>query len=214
MAEVKIYGLPMSTYVRTARMVCEEKGIDYDLEPVDLAAEDYRAIHPFAKMPGFRHGDVELYETTAIGVYLDETFKGPKLQPKDAADKARMFQWISATCDYGYQSIVRELVIPRVLLPMRGETPDEDAIKAALPRVENFLKTADATLAKSDYLVGDALTLADLMLVPCAFYLSMLPEGKALLPKYKNVGAWLERMMARPSFGATMPPAPNQEAAE
>ena len=214
MADVKIYGAPHSTYVRTARMVCEEKGIDYDLEVVDISTDDYKAIHPFSKMPGFRHGDVELYETTAIGVYLDETFDGPKLQPQDAAGKARMFQWISSTCDYGYQALIRELVIPRFVLPMRGETPDEEAIKAALPRVENFLKVADATLAKSDYLAGDALSLADLMLVPCAFYLSMLPEGKDLLPKYKNFGAWLERMMARPSFAATMPPAPEQEAAE
>jgi len=215
MAEVKIYGAPQSTYLRTARMVCEEKGIDYDLEVVDISADAYRAIHPFGKMPGFRHGKVELYETTAIAVYLDETFKGPKLQPKSVVDKARMFQWISSTCDYGYQALIRELVIPRVVLPMRGLTPDEDAIKAALPRVETFLKTAEATLSKSDYLVGDTLTLADLMLVPCVFYLSMMPEGKPMMPKYKGVSAWLERMMARPSFAATMPPPPpKQQAAE
>jgi glutathione S-transferase len=214
MADVKIYGAPHSTYVRTARMVCEEKGIDYDLETVDISGEDYKAIHPFSKMPGFKHGDVQLYETTAIGVYLDESFDGPSLQPADPAAKARMFQWISSTCDYGYQALIREVVIPRVLLPMRGETPDEDAIKAALPRVKNFLQVADAALEDSDYLAGDALSLADLMLVPCVFYLSMLPEGKSLLPKYGHVGAWLERMMARPSFAATMPPAPEQEAAE
>lgn len=213
-ANVKIYGAPQSTYVRTARMICEEKGIDYDLEVVDIAADDYRAIHPFGKMPGFRHGDVQLYETPAIGFYLDTTFDGPALQPSDTLGMARMIQWISATCDYGYQALIRELVIPRFVLPMRGETPDEEAIKAALPRVETFLKVADATLAKSNYLAGDALSLADLLLVPCAFYLSMLPEGKELLPKYRHVGAWLERMMARPSFAATMPPAPNQEAAE
>lgn len=214
MADVTIYGAPQSTYVRTARMACEEKGVDYDLEVVDIAADDYRAIHPFAKMPGFRHGDVQLYETPAIGFYIDTTFDGPALQPSDTLGMARMIQWISATCDYGYQALIREVVIPRVLLPMRGQTPDEDAIKAALPRVETFLKTADAQLKESGYLAGDKLSIADLMLVPCVFYLSMLPEGKALLPKYGAVGAWLERMMARPSFAATMPPAPEQEAAE
>lgn len=214
MADVKIYGAPQSTYVRTARMICEEKGIDYDLEVVDISGEDYKAIHPFSKMPGFRHGDVQLYETPAIGFYLDTTFDGPALQPSDTLGRARMIQWISSICDYGYQALIREVVIPRFVLPMRGETPDEAAIKAALPRVENFLKTADAQLAKTDYLAGDALSLADLLLVPCVFYLSMTPEGKDLMPKYKGVSAWLERMMARPSFAATMPPAPEQEAAE
>lgn len=214
MADVTIYGFPQSTYVRTARMVCEEKGVAYDLEPIEFGSEAHLAVQPFGKMPGFRHGDVQLYETPAICFYVDTTFDGPALQPSDTLTMARMIQWISATCDYGYQALIRELVIPRVVLPTRGETPDEEAIKAALPRVENFLKVADATLSKSDYLAGDALSIADLMLVPCVFYLSMTPEGKPMLPNHKGVSAWLERMMARPSFAATMPPAPNREAAE
>jgi glutathione S-transferase len=214
MADVTIYGAPFSTYVRTARMACMEKGVDYDLEVVDIGADAYRAIHPFGKMPGFRHGDVQLYETPAICFYIDTAFDGPALQPSDTPAMARMIQWISATCDYGYQSIVREVVIPRFVLPMRGETPDEAAIEAALPRVETFLNAADEALAQSDYLAGDDLSIADLMLVPCLFYFSATPEGKALMPKYEHLGAWMERMMARPSFAATMPPAPDQEAAE
>lgn len=214
MADVTIYGAPFSTYVRTARMACMEKGVDYDLEVVDIGTDAYRAIHPFGKMPGFRHGDVQLYETPAICFYIDTAFDGPALQPSDTLAMAHMIQWISATCDYGYQAIVREVVIPRFVLPMRGLTPDEEAIKAALPRVENFLTVADATLKESDHLAGEALSIADLMLVPCLFYLSATPEGKALMPNYGGVGAWIERMAARPSFAATMPPAPDQQAAE
>jgi len=214
MSDVTIYGSPHSTYVRTARMICEEKGASYDLQEVDLGSKDYAAIHPFGKMPGFRHGEVTLYETAAIGAYVDETFDGPALRPDDTLARARMVQWISATCDYAYQALIRELVIPRFVLPMRGETPDEDAIEAALPKIERFLAAAEATLAKSDYLAGDALSLADLMLAPCVFYVSMTPEGKAMLPRYKAVTAWLERIAARPSFAATMPPRPEQEAAE
>jgi glutathione S-transferase len=215
MADVKIYGFPQSTYVRTARMACEEKGVAYDLEPIELGSAAHLALQPFGKMPGFRHGDVTLYETAAICFYIDATFDGPALQPSDTATMARMIQWISATNDYGYQAIIRELVIPRVVLPMRGLTPDEAAIKAALPKIERFLEVADATLKKSDYLAGKALTIADLMLVPCVFYLSMMPEGKPMLPKYKGVSAWFKRMSERPSFAATMPPPPpKQEAAE
>ena len=214
MADVKIYGFPQSTYVRTARMICEEKGVPYDLEPIEFGSEAHLAVHPFGKIPGFRHGDVTIYETTAIGVYVDEAFDGPALRPPGAAGLARMVQWLSATCDYGYPALIRDLVIPRFVLPSRGETPDEDAIKAALPKIEHFLSVADAALTDSDFLAGEALSLADLMLVPCVFYLSMTPEGKAMMPKYKGVSAWLERMMTRPSFAATMPPAPEQEAAE
>ena len=34
MAQVTIYGFPLSTYVRTVRMICDEKGVSYDLEPL------------------------------------------------------------------------------------------------------------------------------------------------------------------------------------
>jgi len=214
MAEVKIFGFPQSTYVRTARMICEEKGVAYDLDPIEFGSEAHLAVHPFGKMPGFRHGELTLYETAAIGAYVDECFDGPALRPRDAAERAHMVQWISATNDYGYQALIRGLVIPRFVLPSRGETLDEAAIKENIPAVERFLGVADTALQANDYLAGDSLSIADLMLVPCVFYVSMTPEGKALMPKYEGVTAWLERVMARPSFGATMPPAPEQEAAE
>ncbi len=40
---------------------------------------------------------------------------------------------------------------------------------------------------------------------PMVFYLSLTPEGEAMLPAFKNIGRWLEAVSARPSFAATMP---------
>ncbi|MDH3235011.1 MAG: glutathione S-transferase family protein [Alphaproteobacteria bacterium] len=215
MADVHIFGFPQSTYVRTARMACEEKGVAYEMVPADFGSDALLDVQPFNKIPGFSHGDVKLHETTAICVYVDETFDGPPLQPADTLAKAHMFQWISAACDYGYQYMIRELVLPRLVHPSRGMEPDEALIKASVPKIEHYLGIAEKTLSKSDYLAGDALSIADLMQVPCVFYISMTPEGQAMLPKYKGVSAWLERMSARPSFAATMPPPPpSQEAAE
>jgi len=215
MAEVTIIGFPQSTFVRTAAMTCEEKGVSYEIEVAEFGSDELLAVQPFNKVPGFRHGKVALHETTAIGVYVDETFDGPSLQPSSPVERAQMFQWISAACDYGYQSMIRELVFPRVVHPMRGIEPDEELIKAGVPKIEHFFSVAEKTLGSQDYLAGSSLSLADLMLVPCVFYTSMTPEGQAMLPKYKGVSAWLERLSARPSFAATMPPPPpEQEAAE
>src|SRR5437763_538326 len=74
MSKVEIMGLPQSTYVRVVRMVCEEKGIAYELTPVPPHSETINAIHPFGKMPTMRHGDVELCESKAIATYLDRMF--------------------------------------------------------------------------------------------------------------------------------------------
>jgi glutathione S-transferase len=208
MADVTLYGPSASTYVRSARLACVEKGISHELLPVDVGSDAHAKLHPFRKIPILRHGDFMLYETGAIGRYVDRVFPGPALQPKDVKDLARMDQWMSAISDYYYQAMIREIVIQRVLVPMRGGKPDEAMIKAAWPKVEYQMSVLEQTLAKSPYLAGGALSLADLTLLPILFYVKVQPEGGPLLAKHKGVSAWFERMAARPSFGATMPELP------
>jgi glutathione S-transferase len=208
MADVIIYGFSASTYTRTARLACVEKGITHALEPVELGSDAHAKLHPFKKIPAMRHGDFVLFETGAIGRYVDRAFPGPALQPKDVKELARMDQWMSAVSDYCYQAMIREIVIQRVLVPMRGGKTDEAMVKAAWPKVEYQLSVLEQTLGQQPYLAGGALSLADLTLSPIIFYVKMQPEGAPLLAKHKGVGAWFDRMAARPSFGATMPELP------
>jgi len=208
MADVIIYGPSASTYVRTARLACAEKGITHTLEQCAPGSEEQTKLHPFKKVPAMRHGDFVLFESGAIGRYVDRTFQGPALQPKDPKELARMDQWMSAVSDYCYQAMIREIVIQRVLVPMRGGKPDEAMIKAAWPKSEYQLGVLEHALAKSPYLAGNALSLADLMLLPIMFYVKLQPEGGPLVAKHKALGAWFDRMAARPSFGATMPELP------
>jgi glutathione S-transferase len=58
MANLEIIGFPQSTYVRVARMACEEKGVAYDLRPAPPHSPEVLAIHPFGKIPAMRHGDL------------------------------------------------------------------------------------------------------------------------------------------------------------
>lgn len=208
MADIVIYGPSASTYVRTARLACAEKGIAHELTPVELGSEVHGRLHPFRRIPAMQHGLFVLYETGAIGRYVDRAFPGPALQPKDIQSLARMDQWISAVSDYCYQVLIREIVIQRVLVPMRGGTPDVAMIAAAWPKADHQFAVLDAALAEHPYLAGDALTLADLFLSPMMFYARMQPEAAPLLAKRKHLSAWFDRMAARPSFAATMPELP------
>ncbi|MBV9220734.1 MAG: glutathione S-transferase family protein [Methylobacteriaceae bacterium] len=205
MSDVIIYGRTPSTYVRTARMTCSEKGVNHTLELIDLGAENYAALHPFRKMPAMRHGDFVLYETAAICRYIDAAFPGPALQPADLKGRARVDQWLSALSDYCYQSMIRDVVLPRVVVPMRGGKTDEAQVAAAVPKVERQLTIIDGALRDGAFLVGDKLTLADLMLVPLMFYIKSIPEGTGLWPKFPALGRWFDAMAGRPSFAATMP---------
>jgi len=95
MAKPEIIGSLRSTYTRVICMVCEEKGVDYQLTERPLHAPEILAIHPFGKMPVLRHGEVALFESKAIATYLDLSFAGPRLIPAEPRLAGLTEQWVS-----------------------------------------------------------------------------------------------------------------------
>jgi glutathione S-transferase len=207
MPDVTIYGPPMSTFVRTARMACAEKGITHDVEQVDFRSEEFRRLHPFNRVPALRHGDFVLFETGAIARYVDRAFPGPSLQPRDLRALARMDQWLSAITDYVYDVMIRRVVWERIVIPMQGGQPDEAKIAAAVPELVRHVAILDTALKTARYLAGDDASLADLMLFPIIVYVRVTPEGQDALLRAPALGAWFERMAGRPSVAATDPSA-------
>jgi len=200
MSTLTLHGFPISTYVRTCRMAADEKGVAYELDPTAPQTPEQLAQHPWGKVPAMTHGEVKLYEATAIASYIDNAFDGPALQPTDAATRAKMHQCISVINCYLYQPSIVSIVIQRLVVPQHGGTADEAMIKAAIPDTEKALGVIDDALESTDYLVGNSLTLADLFLLPITNYLSATaPEGQDLMSKTGNVNRWQDAMMSRES---------------
>ena len=109
-----VVGAPYSVYVRAVRLALEEKGVPYEIVPVDIFATggpppEHRARHPFGKIPAFEHAGFRLYEAGAITRYVDEAFPGPRLQPEDPHGRARMNQIISILDSYAYRTLVWDI---------------------------------------------------------------------------------------------------------
>lgn len=192
MQAVDIHGFAGSTYVRTARMTCEEKGVPHRLVPLEFRADSHHALHPFLRMPILTAGKQRLYETLAIASYIDRTGKGPSLQPDDAAAHAEMLQWISVCNDYLYNDVIRVM--------LQSETPS--AVEQATARRD--LEVVDRSLFGRKFLTGANLTLADLFLAPIVAY-AMSKPCKKLFGGLESLHQWHERMAERPSFQATAP---------
>jgi glutathione S-transferase len=207
MSEPILYGFPRSTYVRTARMALEEKGVAYRMEPANLGSEEYQKLHPYRKMPAFQHGDVTLYETLAITSYIDGVFAGPPLEPRDPVDRAFMLQWISVIGAYAYDALIRRYAFHYIFPKGADNKPDQQAIEAALPDVRRQLKLLEEGYGSREYLVGDQVTLADLFLAPILVYVSSFPEGKEALAGFPGVQRGIAAMHRRESFQKTIPQA-------
>ena len=208
MPNVEIIGFAPSTYVRTARMVCEEKSIPYDLKPAAPHSPDGLAIHPFGKIPVMRHGDFELCESKAIATYLDLSFPGPKLIPTEPRHAALTEQWVSLVNTRMDSTLVRTYLFAYIFPKTADGQPDREAIDAVVPELEKELAVLDRAVAKGGYLAGDSFTFADINVMPILFYLKKLPEASAAIAAAKPLAEYYDRIAARPSFQNTTPPPP------
>lgn len=210
MSKPIVYGPSFSTYVRSARLALEEKGVDYDLVEFDFLSgpmpEEQVRRQPFAKVPAFEHDGFALYEVTAINHYVDETFDGPSLQPSDGKQRARMNQIIAILDNYTYPCTVGTLVIQRLVMPMMGNQADEAAISAALPEIEKCMGVLAGLRGDQTYLASnDQVTLADLHLIPIYDYFRNTPESGPIIEKHPGLAAWWEAVGGRDSVQKTAP---------
>jgi glutathione S-transferase len=210
MAKPVVYGPAYSTFTRTCRMALEEKGVDYDLVEVDMLngahkQPEHLARNPFGKVPAFQHGNLGLYETSAITRYVDEAFDGPALEPADAAGKARSAQAFSIIEGYGYGPMIGRIFMQRAVMPMMGQSADEEMIAGAVPEAEACLAALETLIDGNTHLAGDSLSRADLLLVPIYDYMTQIPEGQKVLAAAPNLARWWQTMQSRPSVVKTKP---------
>ena len=205
MPTVELFGLERSVYTRIARLVLEEKGVEYTLHEVDIfgplgVPDEHLQRHPFGRIPVLRHGSFELYETAAITRYVDEAFDGPALQPIEAAPRARMNQLIGLLDAYAYQPMVWGVFVQRVRRPLQGQPTDEAKVAQSLGQSHACLRALTQLAAFEPFLVSRSISLADLHAAPMLRYLSLAPEGQALLDQQHALAHWLQTMLARPSM--------------
>jgi glutathione S-transferase len=210
MASPIVYGPNFSTYVRTVRLTLTEKPAPYQLSEVAMLQgahkqDEFLKRNPFGKVPAFEHDGVSLYETGAIIRYIDRAFGGAKLQPSDVKLLAKMDQVIGIIDSFAYPCILGKLVWQRVVTPMTGGTPDEGAVKDAMPQIRLCLSEFDRILDGAAWFGGGALSLADLHLAPIMAYMTMTPESADLMKPHPRLIAWWQRMSTRESMEKTQP---------
>lgn len=178
-------------YVRDLRprWAAEEAGIPYRVETVPLVdrSAEHLAMQPFHQVPALKDGDLTLFESGAIGLYLADG--QPALMPEGAADRARVTQWLIAALN----SV--ELPVMAWVLAVAFDK-DEKAAAVANDRLQPRLGQLAAALDGRDWLVGDRFTVADILMVEVlrpAADMGALADHPVLLD-------YIARATARPAF--------------
>ena len=196
MAKPKLYGISGSRAIRSLWAI-EEVGVEYEHVSVNFMDEsktpEYLAVNPNGRIPALQDGDVTLFESMAINLYLAKTYGGD-LYPNNPADEALVWQW-SVWAMTEIEPPQMDIVIQKFFTP--EEKRNAAVLAAAEKTLARPLKVLDDTLATRDWLVGDAFSIADLNVSGVMLLLSMV---KFDCSAYANVTRWAEACYARPSL--------------
>ncbi len=202
-----IYGFDASTYVRSARMLLAEKGADYELVPVNvLTGETGEAEHlarnPFGKVPVMDHGDLRLYETSAICRYLNDALPGKSLVPGELGDRARMDMAMGIYDNAAYGALLG--LAAQHLFPDFVGGKNEEVRQDCMAKSRLALGEIMKLRGSGPWIAGADLSLADLFLAPVCFYVDMT-EDKGAAFDIPGMGDWWAAAQALESYQMTMP---------
>lgn len=196
MIKTKLYGISGSRALRSLWAI-EEVGIDYEHVQTsfkeDSKSPEYLELNPNGKVPALVDGDVTLFESMAINLYLAKTY-GENLYPSDPKTEGLTWQWsvwgISEIEPLQMAILVQKLFVAE-------EKRNEKLIASSEKQLARPLTVLDGALAERDWLVGDHFTIADLNLAGVMLLLGLI---KFEYSQYTNVKRWTDACYARPAL--------------
>jgi glutathione S-transferase len=174
------------------RWVLEEAGVPYDVRlvgPEEQNSAEYRALHPFGKVPSYEDGEVALFESGAIVLHIAE--KTPLL-PEEPAARARAKAWVFAALN----SVDPDVT---ALCNVDHWAADEDWGKQRRPALAAMVQTRLGAVA--GYLTGreylvDRFGAADIMMIMVLRAL----RHTTMVSDIPTLRAYRDRCEARPAF--------------
>ncbi|MDJ0979949.1 MAG: glutathione S-transferase family protein [Erythrobacter sp.] len=207
-----IYGSPVSPFARKTMACAIEKGVPFDVEPVNIMSppEWFPAISPMKRIPVLRdrsiaaggdHSSAQgtIADSSAICAYIEKKHPEPALYPADAFAYGRTL-FVEEYADTALAPMAGIGVFRPIFFSIaQGKEPDIQRARVAwaeeLPPVLDYL---EAALGEADYFAGNALSIADIA-ITCAFMQIEL-VARAPLDNWPRLKAHHARMTARASI--------------
>jgi GSH-dependent disulfide-bond oxidoreductase len=175
----------------------EEAGLEYELVPVDTRrgeqfSPDFLQVNPNAKTPALTDGDVTVFDSNAILLYLAEK-TGTFLPENTPAGRAQLLSWLmfvaTGVGPYSGQAVHFRHFAPE---------PKAYAVNRYLFEARRHFGILDSRLADHRYMLGDRYTIVDMAVWGWARVLPFV-VGPDAWSDFHNLRRLLEEISARPA---------------
>jgi glutathione S-transferase len=202
-AMYQLYWAP-GTAAMAPQTVLEEIGVPYELIRLDTAAKqhhspEYRRLNPNAKIPTLIDGNLVLFETAAICLYLADKHQAAGLvPPAGTPERGRFYQWLVYLTNTVQEGFVQWYHPDWHADSEAGRTEVKAASERRLYAMWDIL---DRALAATPYLAGERYSIADL-------YLTMLVRWSRAMPRpaweWPSIRRLADGVHRRPPFQRMM----------
>jgi glutathione S-transferase len=194
---LQLYGNPKSRAMRCLWML-EEMGEPYQLiekstRTEELQSAEYLRLNPNARIPTLVDGDLVLWESMAINLYLAQKYAGPMhcIDPKVLGLATQWSFWAMLEME----ALLLDLLQHRAVLPeFARDASYAERDELLLRRPLGVLNNA---LSGRDHLADGNFTVADLNV---ASILAWGKMGRLNLSTHSNIARWLDSCLARPAY--------------
>jgi len=199
---LKLYLHPLSSFCQKVLIALYESGTPFEARTVDLFKElaEYKKIWPIGKIPVLRDEakDRTIPETSIIIEYLAQHYPGKsQLFPADR-DQCREMRLRDRFYDL-YVNVPMQKVVTDKLRPA-GKN-DSFGVEEANTLLQTSIGMVDQDMADKRWAMGEAFTMADCAAAPALFYADKVMPFR---DTHSNAGAYLDRLLERPSFACVI----------
>ena len=194
---IKLYHAPMTRSIRIYWLLEELGDVPYQLEVVRFVVPKlpFSQSTPLGKVPVIEDGPVVMFESGAILEYVLERYGQGRLAPAPGTPlRGPFLQWVHFAEATAFPPI-GDVARHTMFLPDAERIPQVAADGRV--RAKNALDVLERALAGKQYIVGNELTGADIMM---GYFLMAARMLGCLGAEHPNIAAYWERLAARPGF--------------
>src|SRR5258706_5521997 len=208
---IDLYWGSGSTYCWRVLLALKHKGLEYRSHPLKFDQQEHQApkmlaMNPRGRLPVLRDGDHVVFESVAILYFLDRKYPEPPLFGRSAEEGGVIMRVV---CEYQAYAEPSLMQLVAHFLYRRDPRPDAglaEAMSEAMHRVASEARTIERRLAQSDWVVGESISAADMVIYPDIRLLLRalaMPGASELAARflpvetnYPALGRWIERVAA------------------
>jgi glutathione S-transferase len=195
---MKLYYAPQTRAGRP-RWLLEEIGTPYELVRIDLSKgeqkkPEYLKIHPHGAVPALVDGDLAVFESAAICMYLADKFPEKRMAPPIGTPaRGLYYQWMVYTMAT-LEPPLMQVFLNTVMLPEAERSP-AIAEKGRAMFAES-MRVLEQTLAGRTFILGEQFSAADVMIGSTFVWAAMI----GLIGSYPQIQAYVTRLSERPAL--------------